>query len=337
MYLVTGGAGFIGASLVRALEARGDRVRVLDSGRAAGARYLTGTAAEIVPADIAEPGIAAAAVKGVDAIVHLAARTSVPASMEAPLADLRDNVLAAVTVLDAARVEGVQRFVFASSNATVGLMAPPAREDILPRPVSPYGAAKLAFEGYLQAYHHGYGMTTTALRFSNAYGPYSLHKGSVVATFIRECLEGRPLVIHGDGDQTRDLVHVDDLVALMLLALDAPAGLVGGEVFQAGTGKETTVRELAETVLELCGGGGRIEHLPARRGDVLRNVSAISKARDMLGYMPRVELRQGLAQTVAWFREALRDAAPGEASAPAGDPDRGSDAASGSDAVSGSD
>ena len=306
-HLVTGGAGFVGASLVRALEARGDRVRVLDSGRTAGFAYLRGTTAEVIEADVADATILSRALEGVDSVVHLAAQTGVPASIAAPLVDLRENVLGTVTLLDAAREAGVERFVFASSNAAVGLMEPPAREDATPRPVAPYGAAKLAVEGYLHAYHRSYGMVTTGLRFSNAYGPYGLHKISVVAAFLKAYLAGRPLTIYGDGAQTRDFVHVDDLVALVLLVLDAGADTVGGEVFQAGTGRETAVVELARTVLSVGDREGTLAHVPERHGDVARNFSDIGKAARILGYRPAVELRDGISRTLRWFEAALAD------------------------------
>jgi UDP-glucose 4-epimerase len=305
--LITGGAGFVGASLVRALEARGETVRVIDWGRAAGLRYLEGTAAKILEGDLTEPGVAERAVDGCRVVIHLAARTSVPASIAAPLEDLEQNVVGTVRLLDAARHARVERFVFASSNAAVGLMDPPAREDALPRPVAPYGAAKLAAEGYLHAYHESYGVATTALRFSNSYGPYSLHKISVVAAFTKACLAGRALTVYGDGSQTRDFVHVDDLVDLLLRVVDAPAELVAGEVFQAGTGRETSVRRLAETLLAVGGRPGSIEYLPPRHGDVARNYSDISKAAERLGYRPRVELADGLRRTIEWFAGALED------------------------------
>jgi UDP-glucose 4-epimerase len=305
--LVTGGAGFVGASLVRALEARGRTVRVVDSLRSAGAVYLRGTQAELLEGDLTDPQVAASALRDVGIVIHLAARTSVPASIAAPLEDLEQNVLGTVRLLDLARRSDVDRFVFASSNAAVGLMEPPAREDALPRPVAPYGAAKLAAEGYLHAYHESYGLTTTSLRFSNAYGPYALHKISVVAAFIKAYLAGRPLTVYGDGSQTRDFVHVDDLVDLVLRVLDAEKEEVAGQTFQAGTGRETSVRRLAETILAVGGREGSIDYKPPRHGDVARNFSDITKATERLGYRPRVELADGLRRTIEWFADALED------------------------------
>lgn len=310
---VVGGAGFIGASLVRALEARGDRVRVLDWGRAVGYAYLAGTSAEIVEGDVTDAATARDAVRGSDRVVHLAARTSVPASIAEPWADFEQNVAGTVTLLEACRAEGVARVLYASSNAAVGLVDPPAHELIAPRPVAPYGAAKLAAEGYLHAYFRSYGMVTTALRFANAYGPYSLHKISVVAAMIKSVLAGRPVTIYGDGSQTRDFVHVDDLVRLMLLVLDAPADAVGGELFQAGTGTETTVLELARAVIAAAVANGApavgVSHAPARHGDVARNFGDVSKADRVVAYRPAVGLPEGLQTTVRWFGAALDDPA----------------------------
>jgi UDP-glucose 4-epimerase len=305
---VTGGAGFVGASLVRALEARGDDVLVVDSLQMAGRSYLRGTEARILAADLGEPGVIEKAVDGVDSVIHLAAQTGVPASIEAPLDDLANNVVLTVRLLDAARRARIQRVIVASSNAAVGRVAEqPIGEQALPHPVAPYGAAKLAAEGYVMAYAESYGLAASAIRFSNSYGPYALHKVSVVAAFIKAYLAGRPLVVYGDGSQTRDFVHVDDLVAQLLLTLDAPPELVAGEIFQAGSGRETSVLTLAHTVLEIGGRTASIEHAPARHGDVARSYSDIRKAARILGYRPHVELEEGLTRTLAWFREALGD------------------------------
>jgi UDP-glucose 4-epimerase len=221
---------------------------------------------------------------------------------------MEQNVVGSVGLLEAARAAGVERFLFASSNAAVGLSpVQPVHESVTPHPVSPYGAAKLAVEGYLAAYAEAYGMVTTAVRFSNSYGPYSLHKISVVAAFLKAYLTDRPLVVYGDGSQTRDFVHVDDIVRQLTLTLDAPAEAVRGQVFQAGTGRETTVAALAETVLKVGKRPGRIERRPPRAGDVARSYSDVTKADRVLGYRPQVELADGISRTLTWFESALAD------------------------------
>jgi UDP-glucose 4-epimerase len=197
--------------------------------------------------------------------------------------------------------------VFASSNAAAGDHEPPADETDLPHPRSPYGASKLAGEAYCQAYAATYGMAACALRFSNAYGPRSLHKKSVVAAWLRAALAGDPVSVHGDGEQTRDFVFASDLGAAVVAAIDAPEDVVAGELFQVGTGRETTINALAAAIGRAVGRDLEVRHAPGRAGDVRRNVSRVDKAADRLGYRAVVGLDDGLAETARWFREALVD------------------------------
>ena len=301
--LITGGAGFVGAALVYALLERGDDVVVLDSGVSAGFGYVESSGATLVKADLREREPVARALDGCTAIVHLAAQASVPQSIADPLEDLAINVDASLQLLEAARAQGVKRVIFASSNAVIGGHPPPAHEELVPFPVSPYGAAKAAIEAYLRAYHEAFGIDGVALRFANAYGPRSAHKNSVVAAFVKAYLRGGPLIIRGSGSQTRDFVHVDDIVAVVLACLDAPAGQLANEIFQVGTGRETSLLELAHLLFEVGGGPIAVEHEPAAPGDVERNVSEIARAQRVLGYSPRVELRDGLADTLGWFSD----------------------------------
>jgi UDP-glucose 4-epimerase len=300
--LVTGGAGFIGASVVRELLRRGHGVVVLDSGIGAGFGNVEGTGARLVKADIRSREAVRDALEGCTAIVHLAAQASVPASIADPLEDAAVNVDASLGLLEAARVAGIRRFVFASSNAVIGGHQPPAHEGLVPLPVSPYGAAKAAIEAYLSAYGQAYGLEGVALRFANAYGPWSSHKNSVVAAFVKAYLGGGPLIVRGSGEQTRDFVHVADLTAMVLACLDAPAELVATQTFQVGTGRETSLLELVGLLFEAGGAEVPIRHEPASPGDVPRNVSDIAKASRMLGFTPQVSLAEGLRQTLDWFR-----------------------------------
>ncbi len=301
--LVTGGAGFIGTSVIHALLERGDDVVVLDSGVAAGFGSVERSGAGLVRADMRDRSAVDAALVGCRSVVHLAAQAGVAQSIAEPLEDLAVNVEASVGLLEAARAAGVERFVFASSNAVVGGHAPPMHEGLVPFPVSPYGAAKAAVEAYLRAYWRAYGVAGVALRFANAYGPWSAHKSSVVAAFVKAYLAGEPLVVRGTGRQTRDFVHAADVAAIVLASLDAPADLVAGEVFQVGTGVETSLLTLAQTLFEVGGREAAIENGEASPGDVARNVSDIGKARRALGWAPRVSLRDGLGQTLQWFRD----------------------------------
>jgi UDP-glucose 4-epimerase len=286
---------------------RGDRVRVLDDLSVGNRGYLAGVPHDLIEASLADPSAVAGAVAGVDAVVHLAARAGIPDSVTNPIGTFEANVSQTLGLLDAARLAAVGRFVFASSNAAAGDHPPPADETDLPHPVSPYGASKLAGEAYCQAYAATYGLAACALRFSNAYGAFSLHKRSVVAAWMRAALAGEPITINGDGEQTRDFVHVDDLAAAVMTALDAPADTVAGEIFQAGTGRETTVNELADAIGRATGRPLEVRRGPDRQGDVRSNVSRVDKAASRLGYRATVDLEEGLARTARWYEAALAD------------------------------
>jgi UDP-glucose 4-epimerase len=319
-FLVTGGCGFIGQHVVsRVLSAGADFVRVVDDlshgkrenleplgeieDAASGPAKRPNKPIQLVQADIRDRGVAEAACRGIDAIVHLAANTGVAPSVADPHFDCSVNVIGTLNYLEAARGAGVSRFVFASSAATIGEVVPPIHELLPARPVSPYGASKLAGEAYCSAYARTFGIVTVALRFGNVYGPGSAHKESVVAKFIRHALKGEPLPIFGDGTQTRDFIYIDDLVRAVELAYRIEG--IGGEVFQIATARETTVNELAEALCSALAAEGlpkpAIDYRQARAGDVMRNYADTSKARDRLGWSPEVELADGLQRTVRWM------------------------------------
>ena len=256
---------------------------------------------ELVVGDIRDKDLAVKACRGMDAVVHLAANTGVMLSIEDPMADCMANVIGTVNFLEAARKNGLKRFVFASSGA-------PSRNRLFMKrccqdPISPYGASKLCGEAYCLAYYGSFGLETVALRFGNVYGPRSSHKGSVVAKFIKHIFAGEPLPIYGDGNQTRDFIYVADLVDAILLALERPN--VRGEVFQIATHREHTVGEVAEALNRLAekyvGRKSEIVYEKERKGEVKRNYSDISKARRMLGFEPRWGLEAGLEATFKWF------------------------------------
>jgi len=305
--LVTGGAGFIGSALVRHLAGEGVAIRVLDDLSVGRRAYLDGQPCELVVASLADADAVRAAVAGCEAVVHLAARAGIPDSVADPLGTFEANVAQTVSVLDAARRAGARRFVLASSNAVLGLHEPPADETVLPHPTSPYGASKLAGEAYVTAYAATYGLAACALRFSNAYGPRSLHKRSVVATWLRAVLDGGPITIHGDGEQTRDFVHVDDLAAALVATLRAPKERIAGAVYQVGTGRETAVNELAAALETALGRPLEVRRGPVRAGDVHRSASRVDRVAEQLGWRATIGLAEGLRETAAWFAAALRD------------------------------
>lgn len=296
--LVTGGAGFVGANLVRLLLDQNLSVTVLDNFSVGKREYLQGLDIEIVEGDILDSTLVNEIVAGHDGIVHLAAQTGVPGSIENPRRDCEVNIVGTLNFLEAARHNGIQRFVFASSNAPLGKQPPPATEDKAPLPLSPYGASKLAGEGYCLAYHGSWGLGTVILRFANLYGPYSAHKGSVVAKFFRDIATGQ-LTIDGNGTQTRDFIYVGDLCRAITFALD---GKVSGEVFQIATGIETSIRTLAECIQQTTNTKAFVEFADFRVGDIRQNYSSIQKAKRLLNWEPQIPLQQGLALTWEWLQ-----------------------------------
>ena len=294
--LITGGCGFIGANLVRVLAERNLEIRVVDDLRKGDVSRVPDEAAEVTIGDCADPAVMGPALDGVDAVVHLASETGVAPSVEDPVTDFEGNLATTFRVLEACRRAGVERLVFASTGAAAGDVDPPIHEEVVPRPLSPYGAGKLGGEAYCHAYASAFGMRTAALRFSNVYGPQSLHKTwTAVPSFIMRCLSGEDITIYGDGSQTRDFIYVDDLCDAIVRAMDADE--LAGEVFQVATGVETPIRDVAELVRRVLGADVEIRFEGRRPGEAYRTSVDISKIRRMLGFDPKVELEEGLRRT----------------------------------------
>jgi UDP-glucose 4-epimerase len=322
-WLITGGCGFIGTSLIKSLVAE-DRsfIRVLDN-LTVGTRKDLETVCtfkettpdsllfpspaagnvELIVGDIRDPKACEACCRDMDIIVHLAANTGVPASVENPRLDMESNVIGTFNMLEGARTHHAKRFVFASSGAPAGECKPPIHEELPPHPVSPYGSSKLAGEGYCSSYFRTFGVETVALRFSNVYGPGSTHKSSVVAKFIKQALNGETLVIYGDGTQTRDFIYIDDLINAIMLSASKEG--IGGETFQIATSRETTLDEITELMLKVFVENGikqpKVEKASPRLGDVKRNFSDTTKAETKLGWKCQWNLDRGIKQTIAWF------------------------------------
>jgi len=321
-WLITGGCGFIGSSLIKSLiNEGGHSIRVIDN-LSVGTRVdlkqvsefkeisegetgdISSTPGlELIVGDILDEDLAIRASSGADVIVHLAANTGVGPSVDDPRTDCVTNVIGTLNYLEAARSNRIKRFVFASSGAPVGECEPPIHEEMPPHPVSPYGASKLAGEGYCSAYFNTFNIETVALRFGNVYGPGSGHKSSVVAKFIKQSLNGETLEIYGDGTQTRDFIYIEDLVRAIMLA--ATKDNVGGEIFQIATNSETTLGELVNVLIPILNNSGihdvQVENTEPRLGDVLRNYSDTSKAGNLLSWQSEFDLKQGINQTVEWF------------------------------------
>jgi UDP-glucose 4-epimerase len=299
--LVTGGAGFIGSNLVRALLARGDDVRVLDN-------FSTGNRAnlaelerevELIEGELRSYERVHHAVRGQELVFHLGALGSVPRSVQDPLTSGAVNVEGTLNVLLAARDEGVRRVVFASSSSIYGNQPElPLRETMAPDPISPYGVAKLAAERYCVSFTRVYSFESVVLRYFNVFGPRQDPRSqyaAVIPLFVTAIAAGEPVTIFDDGEQSRDFTYVDNVVAANLLAADADG--VSGRIFNISSGAPATVNELAETIGRLLGKPVERRYLPPRPGDLRNSWADVSEARDSLGFEPSVSLEDGLRRT----------------------------------------
>jgi len=295
--VVTGGAGFIGSNLVDALLARGDAVVVVDD-LSTGKRENVAEGARLVEVDIRDPGLAGVfAETQPEVCFHLAAQADVPTSVARPDFDAEVNVVGTIRVLEAAG-KGAHVVFSSTGGAIYGECNGPAREDHPRTPLSPYGVAKLAGEEYLAAWNRLRGTRHGTLRFGNVYGPRQEAglEGGVVAIFLNAMAGGEETTIFGDGGQTRDFVHVDDIVRALLLAPGR------GGVFNVGSGVETSVRELHERCRAVSGDERPPRQAPPREGDVVRSVLDVSLAAAELGWRPEVSLDEGLRATWEWMR-----------------------------------
>jgi nucleoside-diphosphate-sugar epimerase len=307
-FLVTGGAGFIGSNLVRALLDRGDRVRVLDNfstGKEANLAGLEG-AITLHRGDIRDAALTRAAAEGCDYILHQAALPSVPRSIAHPIETNEVNVMGTLNVLEAARAAGVKRVVYAASSSAYGETPTlPKVETMTPAPLSPYAAAKLAGEHALRVYHACYGLETVSLRYFNVFGPHQDPKSeyaAVIPRFITAGLTGGRPVIFGDGEQSRDFCFIANAVQANLLACTAEGA--AGKVFNVACGVRTTLLDVVATLGKVLGLDLRPIHEPARPGDIRHSLADISAARAVLGYTAPVSFEAGLERTVAFFRRS---------------------------------
>ncbi len=306
--LVTGGGGFIGGHLVERLLADGHDVRALDNFTTGRRENLGDVIDEIdlVEGDIQSYERAHTAVRGCDLVLHQAALPSVPRSVRDPLTSNASNVIGTLNVLLAARDSGVRRVVFASSSSVYGANpALPKREDLQTMPISPYAVAKLAAEGYCQSFWHVYELETVALRYFNVFGPRQDPRSeyaAVIPKLITAALHETTPVIFGDGEQTRDFTYVDNVVEANVLAMQAPD--VAGEVFNVAVGDRVSLNELLRQIGEVTGREIAAEHAEARAGDVRHSLADVGKARERLGYAPKVTLAEGLRRTIEWHRTA---------------------------------
>jgi UDP-glucose 4-epimerase len=311
-YLVTGAAGFIGSSLVRALLERGDEVRGIDNFATGRRENLSEVLARIDFREVSILDLAATrqACEGVDYVLHQAAIPSVPKSVLDPLGSNAANVDGTVNVLVAARDAKVKRVVYAASSSAYGdTPTLPKHEAMAPNPISPYAVAKLASEYYMLSFYRCYGLETVCLRYFNIFGPRqdpsSAYSG-VLAKFSLQMLRGEQPTIFGDGETSRDFTYIDNAVSANLLACSAPASECAGRVFNCATGRRVTLNETFEALKRLTGYTGTAQYGPERAGDVKHSLADISLAQKHLGYKPLVNFEEGLRRTVDWYKsEAL--------------------------------
>ncbi|HSC31980.1 MAG TPA: SDR family oxidoreductase [Gemmatimonadaceae bacterium] len=304
-YVVTGGAGFIGSHLVEHLVTAvgGHRVTVLDN-------FSTGRRENLEPwlerirvveGSVTDPDACREAIAGADFVLHQAALPSVPRSLRDPLASHEANATGTLNVLIAARDAHVQRVVYAASSSAYGNTAElPKREEMLPRPLSPYAAAKYAGEQYCRAFHASFGVATVALRYFNVFGPRqdpSSQYAAVIPKFIMCAVAGESPTIFGDGEQTRDFTFVRNVVRANLLACEAPAAALG-EAYNVGCGERVSVNVLWRRIRDLLGATVDARYEPARTGDVRDSLASLDRVRTMLGYTPVVALDEGLRETI---------------------------------------
>jgi nucleoside-diphosphate-sugar epimerase len=305
IYLVTGGAGFIGSHLAEELERRGERVRVADSLITGHRRNLAHLrTVEFVEGDLADLDVARTAVDGVDYVLHQAAIPSVPRSVTDPITSNRANIDATLNVLVAARDAGVRRVVYAGSSSAYGdTPTLPKREDMPTDPLSPYALQKLVGEQYLRLFTRLYGLETVTIRYFNVFGPRqdpSSPYSGVISLFAMRMLEGRAPTIQGDGGQTRDFTYVANVVDGVLRACTAPRA--SGEVINVAVGGRISINELCARMASVLGSTVQPEYTPPRAGDVRDSQADITRAREILGYEPIVSFEEGLRRTLEWYK-----------------------------------
>lgn len=307
MYLVTGGAGFIGSHLVEALVRRGDRVRVLDNfltGKPENLAALEGRI-EIVDGDIRDWDVIRQACRDIEVVFHEAAVPSVPRSVNEPQLNHEINVNGTFNVLMAARDAGVRRVVYAASSSAYGEVGTDAKlEEQLPSPLSPYAVAKLVGEYYCQVFTRVYGLETVALRYFNVFGPRqdpSSPYSGVISKFVTSLLAGTEPVIFGDGEQSRDFTYVANVVEANLRAAESRAAV--GEVINVGMQQRTTLNHLLAELQRVIGTELTPQYELPRPGDIRHSLADLTKAHKLLGYQPAIDLAEGLRLTVGWYKQ----------------------------------
>ena len=307
IHLVTGGAGFIGSSIAEALLAQGERVRILDdfsTGRRSNLEALKGNV-EVVEGSIVDPAVVTGAMKGVEVVFHEAAIPSVSRSVENPQASMLANVMGTTVVLDAARHAKVRRLVYAASSSAYGDTPTLPKVETMPAvPLSPYAVAKYTGEQLLRVFASLYEIETLSLRYFNVFGPRqdpTSQYAAVIPNFITAALKKTSPTVYGDGEQTRDFCFIDNTVSANLLAASTSKKL-SGETVNIACGERISLNQLLGIISEESGFKLETTYLPTRAGDVRDSLASIDRARELIGYEPKVKVRDGIARTFAAFK-----------------------------------
>ena len=307
--LVTGGAGFIGSAIARALLARGDKVRVLDNFFSGKRENLADVArdVELIEGDVRDGAAVARACAGVEVVFHEAAIPSVPRSLADPLASNDANITGTLNLLHEAKRAGVRRVVYAASSSAYGdTPTLPKIETMTPAPLSPYAVSKLAGEHYCAVFAGAYGLETVSLRYFNVFGARQDPKSeyaAVIPRFVTAGLVGKGVTIFGDGTQSRDFCYIDNTVEANLAAASAPAAGASGRVFNVACGAATSLNDVVKMIGEALGKSIPVTYAQARVGDVKHSLADIAAARSALGYKAAVSFQEGLRRSIAWYAE----------------------------------
>ena len=307
--LVTGGAGFIGSNICRRLVSQGRFVRIIDNLSTGHLHNLDGIIdkVEFIQADMGDPDVARKAMDGIDVVLHQGAVPSVPKSVENPAATHKHCVDATFNLLMAARDAGIKRFVYAASSSAYGeSLTLPKIETMQTAPLSPYAVAKLVGEYYCKVFYTVYGLETVSLRYFNIFGPYqdpTSQYAAAIPAFVTSILKDTPPTIYGDGEQSRDFTHIDNVVAANLLA--AQAETTHGEVLNIACGEQITINAVIEHINRCVGKSVKPLYVPDRPGDVKHSMADISLAEKVIGYKPVVQFAEGLEKAIKWYRQNL--------------------------------
>lgn len=305
--LVTGGAGFIGSNLAKALLNEGHTVKIIDD-LSTGHKENIPMGVEFINGSITDMETVKKAVVGVEHVFHLAAMASVPRSIKMPLETTDVNVNGTLNILLASRDAGVKRVVFSSSASIYGdSPVLPKKENMPPNPKSPYGLTKYTAEKYTQLFYSLYGLETVALRYFNVYGPNqdpNSQYSAVIPKFITSILTNKKITIDGDGEQSRDFTYVKDAVRANMMSAVSKKG--AGEIFNIAGGKTVTLNQLKDMICEITGKKADVSYGPVREGDIKHSLADITKARETIGYSPRHGFKEGLTETIRWYRDGLQ-------------------------------